>query len=550
MNIAQRAPAVPHPQTIFGIRVSPKLAAFAPPLVLCLTSLVVLWQYDPLHRSLSFDPGIFAYLSQLVAQGFAPHKYAFNEQASLAFFLGGAAMRLGDLVGLHPLIAFRFAAMLLVASAVGMTYVTGKMFTRSRAIAFLAGLVMLGYHGYNLRAAMTLEPKSLMLVLSLVTLYFLYRRNWLVAGAFAGATGLAWQIGWMYLGIALFLAAVQGGNTPGSRVRAVLMTAAAAAVIIFLYSLYFVWNGALVEMVQQTVLAPVLMHRVAGKPFDERIFKLAKTFWLGFGAHTVFGILGATGLVVWLGAHLRPWEFGKLVRRAFYFSAQNRRTAGILLGTFGFIIYSFLDFQNYPDWIPLLPFISMFAAWLLWQGVTRILKPSSAPSVAPQIAFAVLALVLFGFSAYRAVLPMGGEPTRGSWQEQQRVADELNARLGPDATVWMIGKADLMFFMQRVNVNKYIYLFGFVDGSIDAFDPGGFKGMVNTALAQEPSFYVLARAAAKKFTNRANNRLIRSVGNHFTKLKRCRTVGGGNFYVRNDLADALFPVGGSGCLAR
>src|SRR4029079_10994434 len=125
-------------------------------LVLFLAAFVVLWQYDPLHRPIDFDPGIFAYLSRLVALGLAPHKYAFNEQASLAFLLGGAAMRLGALVGIHPLLAFRAASMLVMACAVVLTYRVGALFTRSRAVGFLAGIIMLGYEGYNVRAATTL----------------------------------------------------------------------------------------------------------------------------------------------------------------------------------------------------------------------------------------------------------------------------------------------------------------------------------------------------------------------------------------------------------
>ncbi len=534
----------------FANLISKHWRGLAPPLFLFVATLVVLWQYDPLHRSIYHDPGIFAYLSQLVAQGFALHKYAFNEQASLTFLVGGTAMRVGDVFGLHHLISFRFAGMLVMAGVVTLTYITGALFTRSRAIAFFAGLVMLGYNGYAMRAATTLEPKSLALALGLATIYFLFKRKWVLAGACAGAAGLAWQIAWGYLIVALLLAAIQGGKNFSTRARAVLITVIPALVLFAFYFIYFYWKGAHIEMIQQTFLAPIVMHQVGSKSFDARIFKLAKTFYLGFGAHVVFGILGASGFLTWLGAHLVPDLKGLRVvlHRVLYFFFQNRRTSATLLVVFGFLFYSYLDFQNYPDWIPLLPFISMFAAWLVWTICLRAFKRWNASPITQRVAFTVVAIVFAVISTFHVWQPMGSLSTRNTWQDQQRVADELNQTLGADARVWLIGKAEMLFFMRRVNVNKYIYLFGRVDAGAQEFEPGGFRGMVDNALAQKPVLVSLARATAKNFSNRANAKYIESKMNPLIKLKRCRIVGGGRFYVQPAQAHTLFPQNGQGCL--
>jgi hypothetical protein len=400
-----------------------------------------------------------------------------------------------------------------------------------------------------LRAATTLEPKSLMLVLSLGTLYFLHKRNWLGAGAFAAATGLAWQIGWGYLIVVLLLAIVQGGESVRARTRAFGLAFVAACVVFGAYALYFVAHDALRDMLQQTFIVPSLLHDVP-KTLDRRVFNLARTFTLGYGWHSIFGILGLSGLLVWLAAHLRPLQTRALVRRIVYFFLRNRRTAGVLLGTFGFVLYSFIDFQGYADWIPLLAFVSIFAAWVLWQIVARLLKFVHASPQAVRVIFAALALIIFALSSYRGLEPMSGAPTRDTWQEQQRAADELNAQLGADARVWLVGKADTLFFLRRVNVNKYIYLFGRVDGAVDALEPGGFPQMVKQLLAQRPTFIVLARVATKKFASRANAKLIHAIPQQYTALKACRALAGGKFLVRPDLADQLFPQGAEGCLKR
>jgi len=552
MNIAKRAP-VANAQRL-GISISSQVLAFtlAPPLAVFLVTLLVLWQYDPLHRPLYFDPGIFAYIAQLVAQGFAPHKYAFNEQASLAFLLGGAAMRLGDLINLHHLLAYRALAMLVMASAVALTYITGIVFTRSRVIAFFSALILMGYEGYGTRAATILEPKSLMLVFGLVTLYFLSKRKWGWAGACASAAGLAWQIGWGYLLVALLLALIQGGPTWNARLRACAFTLGAALVVFLVYALYFATQDALGDMLQQTFLAPILMHNVASKTVSERLFKLAERFYFGFGTHIVFGVLGGVGFLAWLAAHLRPWDSRAFLRRAFYFWFQNRRTAGTLLVIMGLAMYSYLDFENFPDWIPLLPFISLFAAWLVWTLGVRSLKKLQVSQTMQRVTFAALALVIFAFSTYHAFSHTGrDQPVRGqTWQAEQRVADELNQKLGGDAALWIAGKPELLFFMQRQNINKYIYLIGEVDAAVDAFEPGGFRQMLADAQKQKPVLFALGRADRRYFSSEANFQALHQLEKKFVRLNRCNALGGGRFFVRPDLADALFPPGGRGCLTR
>ena len=534
-----------------GTRVREWLLLLAPPLILFFVTLVVLWQYAPFQRSIYFDPGIFAYLSQLVAFGLAPHKYAFNEQASLTFLFGGAVMRLGDVFGAHHLISFRIAGMLVMASVVVLTYVTSKVFTRSRAVAFLAGLVLIGFHGYAVRAATTLEPKSLMLVLGLGTIYFLHKRKWLWAGACAGAAGLAWQIAWGYLVVAVLLAAVQGGKTFSTRRRGVAITLGAAFVVLALYFVYFFAHNAHVEMLQQTFLAPALMRQAVSKRFDARVWQMGKTFYEGFGTHLVFGALGAAGLVTWLGAHFVSTKQARvraIARRAFYFMFQNRRTSATLLVVFGFLAYSFSDFQNYPDWIPLLPFVSMFAAWLLWTICLRVLKIFNASLTARQIAYAALACVVLSFMLVRITQPMGGEPTPTTWQQQQRVADELNRIISPDAPLWLLGKTDLLFFMQRTNVNKYIYIFGGVDRAVDLFEPEGFRGMVNATLAQRPALISLSRARPGHFSNPAHSKFIENAVSGLTLLDHCRAIGRGRYYTMPEFAEKYFAKNKQGCL--
>jgi hypothetical protein len=305
-------------------------------------------------------------------------------------------------------------------------------------------------------------------------------------------------------------------------------------------------------MFQQTFLAPVVMHSVGGRGLLARLNQMSTTFEMGYSSHIVFGILGIAGFAGWVLAHLRPWDLRKLLRRVVDFLFLHRRTAGTALAVLGFTLYSFLDFQNYPDWIPLLPFLALFAAWLLWLGAARVLQ---FIKVAPRVryawyaALAVGVLILSVGHAFQRMPPDRRMPGV-TWQEQQQAAAALNQTIGANAPIWVIGKAELLFFMHRHNLNKYIYFIGNVDAAVDDLEPGGFVKMLNTAFAQKPTLLVVSRVQPRKFTSKSNFQALEAALQDFVHLHHCRAIGGGTLYVRRDLADTLFPKNGAGCVRR
>lgn len=538
----------PHKLYRLWRRLSPALA----PLFLFFIALLVAWQYDPLHRTLIGDHGVFAYLSQLVADGFTPHKFAFNEQASLTFFLGGAAMRIGDIFDLHRLLALRAAGILCFGIVIVLTYALTLRWTRSLWAAFTAGAILVGFEGYGVRAATGLEPKALMLAFGLATLLALQKRQWLWAGALAVLAGLVWQIAWGYLIVALLLAWTQGGAHWRTRARAFGLTLAPAFAILAVYVAYFIARDAHVELFQQTILAPALMHAPGERAIWSRALQLYNTFLVGYNSHLIFGILGIGGFLIWLATNLRPWKIRKLPARSAYYLFLNRRTSGTLLVIAGFTLYSFLDFQNYPDWYPLLPFLALFAAWLLWQAAARVLQ---FLKIAPQLYLAAYAafaaIVLLASVAHAFLAPPPDKRMPGlTWQTQERAALALSGALGPETPVWVVGRPELLFMMRRQNINPYIYLFGNVDGMIDRLEPGGFQQMLNTALAQKPGLLVLARLPKRKFSAPANYRALEQIKSSFMSVRSCRALGTGNFLVRPDLADKLLSADTQNCVKK
>jgi hypothetical protein len=306
-------------------------------------------------------------------------------------------------------------------------------------------------------------------------------------------------------------------------------------------------------MLQQTFVAPLIMRHLEGRDPLRRLYGWARTFYLGYNTGILFGGLAVVAYLTFVVSALRSGSAGR-ARRLFYFLFQNRRTAGILLAFHGLLVMAFLDFQGYPDWFPLLPFISIFAAWLLVRVSARLFAAWTSSSNRRLAAGAALVAVVAVVSTIPAFTPVGRDrwsPRRGTWQEQAQAAAELNAVLPPNAPLFVLGKTDLLFFLGRDNVNKYIYFFGEADAGADAFEPGGFAGMFARVQEARPVFYVLARTPPNKYARRANYDLLaREADSNYIRLKQCRALKAGRYLVRKDLADTLFPRGGEGCLTR
>lgn len=526
----------------------PRARSLVLPLVLLAATFLVLLQYDPFHRPLLGDPGIFVFISRLVAQGLAPHRAVFNEQASLTFLLGGAAMAFGNALGVPELIAFRVLAMGVAAGVIVITYVVGRFFTGAPAAAFIASVIMLGYEGYLQRAATALEPKALMVLLGLLTLYGLSRKRWFVAGICAAAAGLAWQIGWGYLLVALLLAPIQGGTRLIPRLSALGMTILGAGLVFALYVTYYAAHDALAPMFQQTLLAPLIMHPIDQRPLAERFWQPVRDFLLGYRGQWLFLGLGA---ISWLAMLVR---YVLTPRRALYDVFQNPRTSGTLLAAHGFMIAPLLDFQNYPDWIPLLPFISIFAGGLLIGAGQWLARPLKLSPLGQRIAFAALLSVVALWSLLHPWTELSRQLIDPpiTWQEQSEIAQNLNRRLPPDQPVLIIGAAELLFFMARQNVTPYVYLLGETDAAVDALDSGGFEGMLEDIRIKRPALIVLTRLKPDHFANVAHLAALRQLSRReYVRLRACSWLSEMTMFLRADLAESAFPsTNSSSCFSR
>ncbi len=501
------------------------------PLALFGAAILVGLLYDPWRNPILDDLAIFAYRARMAAEGIPPHAGLYDAKSSLGILLGGAAIAAGNLVGMPPLLALRSCMLVVYGLSVVATFGMAYQYTSSRTAAIIAAIFMLSFEALARYAATSVEPKEVMIVLGLASLYAASERRWFWAGLGAAGAGLAWQVGFGFALVAAVLVLAQG--TP--RGRGILQLVGGVLLALALYSAYFVAYGAWYDMVLQSVIAPFIR---AGGKFDllPNFTFLAERFYAGYRGQVVVAVLALFG---WL----LQWRRALTARRhAVYLFLTGPRTAGTLLAFHGLLLYTLIDFQNYPDLIPLLPFVALFAAYplaVVWLKVLRQLRWT--PRTRRRAAAAAV-LVLFVLVNLNVLLrPPLRVPVRLTWQLQAEAAAELQDRLG-DAPVFFLGRDELLFFMDRRPLTRYTFLVKNTDLFIDLVEPGGFKGWLAQVAATQPASIATKRVKKGKFYSAKNLNLLKSwISREYVELQVCSKANDGKVYVRATNV-TLFPT--------
>lgn len=494
---------------------------------------VSVWlRYDPFHAALNMDPAIYSYMAQQAAQGNPPHLGVYEVKSSLSVLFGALAIRAGSLTGLAEIYSLRLYMLFVTGLCIVAVFLLGTRFSRMTVAGIVSALLLASFSRFIQLTVNGVEPKTVMVLFGLCALYALTRRAWFWAGMCAAASGLAWQIGMGYVALALLLALLQNDNAR-TRLRAASAVLLGAALPIAAYGLYFAGQGAGPAAWEQNILVPFFRSDQINWT---RLYlvRMLKNYAQEYGNQILPGVLSVAGILAW-------WFYALRSRKFVFLFFKSPRTSGTLLAAHGLFLYTLIDFQAYPDWIPLLPFISLFAGWLVVRVLLEITRrvPVLYPYRGMVVGiFAALLLVGVNLSTFSLAPQAPGYP------EQQKLADELNARLGPGATVWIMGKNELLFFMRRRNPNRYTFLFKNTDAVIDRLEPDGYARFMQEIRDAKPEFIVVGRLRRKHMAKpQRYDALSQWLAQEYVPLKICLDAKRTKFFVRADAAPALFPAG-------
>jgi hypothetical protein len=309
-------------------------------LAIGLFSLLVFWLYGldlPVRR----DNAVYLYAGQQLLNGEPPYISILDQKTPLTTFVTAFSLVVTSPIADDQVIGMRIAFIAMSIATTLLTFQLARKLFPHTAVAVLAPLAMLGFHGFVLQGAMGGEPKTVFLLCFVCALLFLAYKRWFWAGMFSALCVLTWQPAAI---VALTALAFAGMQSKQHRVGALAWLVLGGAVPTVLLVGYFTAVGAFEEFFRSVLVLPIYQET----PNQNELLLLLKSIWLGFPIASAFIVIGLLSFAAYAVMRLRttkPWSDNAFV------------PAGLALLLFG--AWSLIDYQGYPDFFPFLPFAAL-----------------------------------------------------------------------------------------------------------------------------------------------------------------------------------------------
>ncbi|MEE8170984.1 MAG: hypothetical protein V3T70_10590 [Phycisphaerae bacterium] len=400
--------------------------------VACLIAGAHFATFEITRLPIATDVRFYLYFAARTADGAVPHRDFFDHKTQLATFAGAAFHKIGTTIGVDPLIAIRAGFLVLAGlGAVLMLAVFRRLMNGRAAAGVIAMLPYLGFAVLGTLPATGNVPKLIMALMASAAALAAYHRRWMLAGAAGFLAFMDWQPGLLVFG-AVFVAALFDARGRAAAMTRTLAGLAAAAVP---FVIYFAWNGALSNMLDQLFspsLAKATQHMQArtlgfwSRFRHERIWQAVEAVCPGYEWLVYVGL---AGLVLFLILVIRFWRQPRV------------RLMLIVLGLYhyGIVAFCLLDFQWLGDLFILLHsaaffggaaivVVSEFIAWLIARAGLLRRRIGMRTAIAFRVAALLGLAVVIRPSILRAphVLATGnGKPIRMTLADQREVCERL-----------------------------------------------------------------------------------------------------------------------------
>jgi hypothetical protein len=264
------------------------------------------------------------------------------------------------------------------------------------------------------------------------------------------------------------------------RDRRALKVIAGASIPVAILVSYFLWKGALGELWSWTIVYPYTVFAPeSASPLGESV----ESFWGVIRRElrwdTAFVLFALAGLVIYSATRIAGWikykESIELFKDALIFPASI------------YLLFCIINFQNTPDLIPFLPFIGLFAAWLIIEGARVVARLWPRTEFAIPAAAIITIALLIGFRSRNSAR---AEDELSFQDEEARI---VASYLGPDDRIYVHGRSELLVLLNKPNLNKYIGLDTGADDYIARNKPNGFSDVINEMEAAAPKVLAITR---------------------------------------------------------
>ncbi|HET6877735.1 MAG TPA: glycosyltransferase family 39 protein [Jatrophihabitans sp.] len=435
-----------------------------------------------LSGTLSRDEGIYVYGGQQLAHhGTAPYVSIFDPKGPLADMLCALGAVLAGPFGLRELTAIRLLFAALSAGTVVALYLFAQRIFGSVLAGVAAAAVLSSFDCFANDAVQGPDAKTPAIFCVVLAMWLATHRRWLWVGVLSGLAVLTWQPMFTYpvvfAACALLLPEAAGRRVNWQALGRLLLGIAAPLVAV---AIYFAADGAFGRLWTAAIVFPLTGVRRGSTTFASRAAHIQKVIdhhYHGAALIWIGGILLVAVTAAVFVRNGREWRAAladPIVCIAF--------ATGVLQ-----VGYVLVDFQGYPDTLPLLPYPALGIAGtvaLVLHAARRV--PTSRRAAEIAVAGLTAVLVVFAWS----------------WLEHDKLNDHglhaeladacaLHLSLGPSQQLLSLGYPPALVLTGRTNPSPYIYLDSGVAVWKAKHTPGGFSGWLKEIAAGNPGAVVI-----------------------------------------------------------
>lgn len=455
-----------------------------------LAATVLLYAQFPFWKQPALgDRANWDYFAQVIARGGVPYRDVVNIKSPLSAYIGAAAIVVTSPFGLRDIFAIRALYLLLAALTVAMTFLVAlECFGRLR-VAGLAAAALLTIDNIMRFNGNGVQPKTPMILFGLVSLWATLKDRPLAAGLFGMLSALSWQPGLLFVGAAGLAASRYLTNWRDRRVLKVIMGALLPLAIMLGYFWiagalkdFYLWNIHFTA----TVYGPGESRSLGN--FFEHFGKLLNgpyrhARWLFYAS--LAGVAAAL------------WQWRPRARQEGRWLDDAPRQA-VLISGLVYFIFCMIDIQGPIDLLPLLPFITIFAALVIDIALEQLnrLAIRARPQMKREAVAHWAAGILIAVMLYQAIVRAAQfERSFPLLQDQDAVVAAILAQLQPGDKVFTHGAPELLVLGKLTNASRHFLLDRGKDAYLDQVEAGGFAGWLERLKAERPKIIALERFA-------------------------------------------------------
>ena len=487
-------------------------------LLLTLLAILVFFMYG-LELPLRRDNAQYIYTAQRLLHGEMPYQSLFDMKTPLTSFVTAFALLVTQNLFDDPIKGVRFFHIAMSIATILLTYHLAKRLFDNKFESLLAPLMMIGFHGFILQAAIAAEPKSLLLLFFVPGLIFVLDKKWFFLGLVSALCAFTWQPSGILFIAALIYAVIQESPYRLKAFAKLTIGFLIPSAIIFGY---FLLNGAFKDLIQGTFIVHIYIDR----PNENTILNIAKMIPFGFPFSSILIVVSLLAFFI--------HGLKKVV---------NSRKAGLPDNPFLpfitilslLLIASLIDFQGYPDFFVFLPFCCLGVVILYRALIDMVKEKFSSTSgfgvdIVKSLFFLILLTIPFLNALFANIFSDHAAIWRGGLIEQKRAYSAVvKAAVGnydENSNIIVLGVPEIPVLLGFRNGTQHASM-GEIQG-YDAFISSnysrGFSGWLDEMSEEKPDLVIVKTSELGGYSDKNRTLFVDWLNSGFSKYSSNESI--------------------------